>query len=313
VLARFHDVHWMEPARGRLDPGAGEVAEALDAGAKAVLLAPIAGDGMALPDAQKLCRARGVLLMVDARASVGTRILDGGPERYGDLVLLPPDGEPTPGACGGAILSGDGNGSDMDRPGALGIRHAIQALAQSVRDEPRLRRWFASTAPTVRRPERSGRPPRWAVAAAGARLLQARFRADQRARHAQVMRINFGNLPAVELIFDPSGFQSAGAALPLLAQGRDAIVAALAEQGVPTRGDLGGWLAPEGPRGPRATDVAERVLLVPLHPFYRPVDIEAIGERLRRATLRVNGTGWRDPTAEEDAQEGEDHSASSVS
>ncbi|MCP4872821.1 MAG: hypothetical protein GY898_29370 [Proteobacteria bacterium] len=296
VLGRFHQVHWMEPARGRIDPGPSEVAEALDAGAQAVLLAPIAGDGTSLPDAARLCQARGALLLVDARACVGTRILDGGPERFGDLVLLPPDGEPSAGVCAGAILCGDGTASEADKPGPLGLRKAVAAVAESLRDEPRLRRWFSLAAPQVHRPRAIGKPPAWAVAAAGARLRQARFRADQRARHAQVMRINFGNLPAVEMVTDPTGFQSAGAALPLLAQGRDEVVSALAEQGVPTRGDLAGWLAPEGARGPRALDVADRALLVPLHPFYRPADIEAIGERLRRATLRINGTGWTDPT-----------------
>ncbi len=299
VLRRFHQVHWMEPASGRLDPGPSEVAQALDEGARAVLLAPVAGDATSLPDAARLCRDHSALLLVDARASVGTRVLDGGPERYGDVVLLPPDGEPSRGVCGGAILCGDGGPRDDEqgRPGPLGVRAALSALAESIRDEPRLRRWLGTPkSPTAPGADAAARPPGWAVAAAAARLRQARHRADQRARHAQVMRINFGNLPAIEIVPDPPGFQSAGAALPLLARGRDGVVAALAEQGIPCRGDLGGWLAPEGERGPRAEEVADRALLVPLHPFYRPLDIEAIGERLRRATLRVNGTGWSDPT-----------------
>ncbi len=35
---------------------------------------------------------------------------------------------------------------------------------------------------------------------------------------------------------------------------------------------------------------------MPLHPFYRPRDLDWLAERLRQATLRANGDGAGDPT-----------------
>ena len=82
----------------------------------------------------------------------------------------------------------------------------------------------------------------------------------------------------------------------MLAQGRDGVAQELAAGGVPTLRGLADWLAPEGARGERATRVSERALFLPLHPFYRPADLVAVAEQLRRATLLVNGTGAGDPT-----------------
>ncbi len=300
VLSRFHQVHWMEPARGRFDPGPSEVAAALDAGARAVLLAPVAGDGSALPKAAELCRGRGALLALDARASIGTRILEGGPERFGDLVLLPVDGEPVPSPCGGAILCGDASTEDPDRVGRSGLRWAAAAVVGSLAYEPRLHRFWRPNGPTPTPVvAETAPPPPWSVAAASVRLAQAPHRAMQRARHAQVMRINFGHLPAIERPEDPPGFQTVGGAFAVLAAGREGVCRQLDAQGIRCLPGVAGWLAPDGQRSPRATEVSERALFLPLHPFFRPPDIEMIGEALRRATLRTNGTGWGDPGEED--------------
>jgi len=298
VLQRFRQVHWLEPAAGRLDPGPAEIREALDAGARAVLLAPIAGDGSALPEAAALCRDRGAVLALDARHSMGARVLEFGPEGYGDLILLPVDGEPAPAPCHGAVLCGAPPApAPSGAPPSLGLTLALSTVLASLRDEPRLRRlWRPREARTEELPLPATAPAAWTLAAASSRLEQSSSRAMQRARHAQHMRVNFGHVPAVELISDPAGFQSAGAGFPVLARGREAVIQSLAAQGIPTLLDLADWLAPEPERGPRALDISQRALFLPLHPFFQPADIEAIGERLRRATLRTNGTGWSDPS-----------------
>ncbi len=283
VLHRLHRVRWMPPAPGRLDPGPDEVIAALDAGAEAVLIAPVAGDCAGLPEAAAACERADALLLLDARTSVGSRLLDGGPERHGDLLLLPVDGEPVPSPCPGAILCGDGV-DDRDRLGPLRVRHAVRRLIASVRDEPRLRRLVdlpRPPPPAIDAPL----PPPWSVAAASARLAQAPLRAEQRARHAQRLRVNLGNIAGVELIPDPPGFQAAGGACGLLAVHRDRVAATLAARGVPTLSELGGWLAPIGARPSTSTRVDEQALLVPLHPFFSDGDIDSIGEALRRAAL----------------------------
>jgi len=298
VLDRFRLVHWMAPARDRLDPGPGAVAQALDEGARAVLLTPIAGDLRGLPEAARLCRQRGALLMVDGRASAGSRALDGGPELYGDLVLLPPDGEPARGPYPGAMLCGAGNEpGEGSRAGGSGLRWAAAALRSSVRDEPRLNR-FLGRPRDVARPvvAKTWPPPPWVVAACAARLSQFGGRSAQRARHARALRVNLGNLPAVQLIEDAAGYQSAGAAFAMLSQGRDGVAEQLQRAGIPTLGALAGWLAPASSRSDLAQQVADRMMLLPLHPFYRPDDLKAVAEQLRRATLLVNGTGMADPT-----------------
>lgn len=283
ALGRLHQVVWMPPAEGRLDPGLEQVIAALDAGAEAVLLAPVAGDCQALPEAAAACRRADALLLLDARTSVGSRLLDGGPERYGDLLLLPVDGEPAPAPCPGAILCGDGE-DDQERRGPLRLRHGLLRLMASLQDEPRLRRLLDPPRPT-HAPLDVRLPPPWSVAAASARLDQAPLRAEQRARHAQRMRVNLSNIAGVELVADPPGFQTAGSALPVLAADRDRVAGRLAEQGVPHLAGLGGWLAPPNAREASSIGVAERALLLPLHPFFSQRDIDTIGEALRRAAL----------------------------
>jgi hypothetical protein len=284
VLERFVHIHWMPPAVGRLDPGADEVAEALDAGARAVLLAPLAGDCQALPEAARLCGEHGALLALDARWSVGSRLLDGGPERYGDLVLLPVDGEPIPSPCPGAILCGDPSREPVARMGPLAVRWGVACLVSSVLEEPRLRR--ALRLPAISHPFWSApQPPPWTVAAASVRLDQSGLRSTQRALLAQTLRVHLGHVAGVTTIVDPPGFQAAGAAFALLTDGRDELVAGLTERGVPTLQALAGWLAPVRERDARSLDAAARALLLPLHPFFSRGDVDAMGEALRRASL----------------------------
>lgn len=288
-------VQWMEPARGRFDPGVAEVAEALDAGANAVLLTPLAGDCSSLPAVAELCASRGALLGVDARASMPARVLDGGPAAWGDVCLVPVDLEGGPSACPGAVLLGDPGPTD-GRTGGPQPRLLVRTLARALRDEPHLRRLVGAS----RRPHRAAPAPvppaGWALAAASARAAQASLRNTQRARHARAFQVHCSHLPAVRVPPPVAGHQAAGIAVPMLARGRDGVVACLHELGVETLPCPGAWLAPEGARGDRASELADSLFAVPLHPFYRPRDLDWITERLRQATLRVNGDGSADPT-----------------
>ena len=82
----------------------------------------------------------------------------------------------------------------------------------------------------------------------------------------------------------------------MLAQGRDAMLPILTELGVEPVPHGFEFLAPLQGRGDRANLLAGQLLLLPLHPFYGPRDIDAIAEALRRATVRANGIGSGDPT-----------------
>lgn len=275
------DVRWMEPARHRLDPDKARVAEAIAAGATAVLLAPVAGDCAALLGVADLCARKDVLLLVDGRAAAGGRVLDGPPTHRADLALTPPDGEPAPGPCGGAILLGDPGPSDPPRGTVeLPARLAVNSL----RTEPRLRRLVRTS--DVPCPCTEGAPT-WAFAAAAARLQQAETRASQRARHGRSLRRIISHVEGIDLPADPPGVQSAGGAVGMLVARRDEVVAHLSTHGLPSLQGALGWLAPPAARGPLATQAAEQALLLPLLPFYRPVDLDWIGETLRRATLRT--------------------------
>lgn len=288
-------IHWMEPARGRLDPGPSEVAEALAAGVHAVLLAPLAGDCSALPEAARLCADRGARLALDARASMAARVLDGGPAVWGDVCLVPVDAEGGPSPCAGAILLGEAPG-DPAPAGGLQPALFLRTLAAALRDEPHLRRLLAPTTRQTPPPEAQRPPPAWAVAAASVRATQAQQRNAQRARHARTLGVHCAHLPAVRVPPGLAAHQSTGLAVPLLAQGRDEIVRALRALGLEPVLDLAAWLAPPESRGERAQSVANELLALPLHPFYRPRDIDWLAERLRQATLRVNGDGRDDPT-----------------
>jgi hypothetical protein len=69
LLKRFPQTRWMEPAPGQLDPGADEIAAAIEWGAQAILLTPISGNCAGLAHAAQLCGSAGALLLVDARAA----------------------------------------------------------------------------------------------------------------------------------------------------------------------------------------------------------------------------------------------------
>jgi hypothetical protein len=287
-------VHWMNPAQDRLDPGPSQVAEALDAGANAVLLTPLAGDCSALPDVARLCEARGAVLAVDARASMAARVLDGGPAAWGDLCLVPVDAEGGPSPCPGAILLGEHD----DRPTATGGPQPtllLRTLKAAVRDEPHVRRFLRPLSPPPG-PPRLRAPSAWAVAAASARALQSAHRNTQRARHGRSLQIHCSHLPAVRVPPAAPGHQAAGIAVPMLARGRDGVIEVLKGLGLEPVEGLGAWLAPPEARDDRAQDVADGLLAVPLHPFYRPRDIDWLAECLRKATLRINGDGSADPT-----------------
>jgi len=304
ALRYFSNILWLDPKEGRLDPGESEIKRALDQGVGAMLLGPVTGDCSSLVAARKWCAGASVPLAVDARASMGSRTPDGGPAVFGDLTLLPVDGDTGPSACPGAFLGTPepmANGTHASSPGpVVALTSALTALAHSVRDEPRLHRLWAGPpgAPRDLSANPDGAPPGWACAAAHARLADADARASQRGRHARSLREHCGNVPAMELVDESHGFPVTGAAFPLLSQSAGEIANLLRSEGLPTGPGLGGWLAPETERTDRARQLAERVLLLPLHPYFRPEDLRWIGELLRRATLRVNGTGQADPTRE---------------
>ena len=299
LLERFRQVHWMEPAAGQIDPGMEEIAEALDWGAQAVLLTPISGNCSGLANAAQLCGEAGALLMVDARAAMGTRILESGPESFGDICLVPVDCEPNPSPCPGAILFGAPGLAEPTPAPPNAYTWALQTLVRSLRDEPRLRRLLA---PGGQLPERRPRlprfeaPPLWAMAVATVRMRQAASRASQRAHHVRALAQHCGNVPAVRIVLDEPGVQSAGGTFPMMAQGRDEMLPLLAECGIEAVPDGFEFIAPIEGRGDRATVLGSQLLLLPLHPFYGPRDIDAIAEALRRATVRVNGVGSGDPT-----------------
>lgn len=288
LLERFPQVRWMEPAAGQLDPGADEIAAAIEWGAQAVLLTPISGNCAGLAHAAQLCGSAGALLLVDARAATGTRILESGPESYGDLCLVPVDGEPGPSPCPGAILFGATGQPDHLGPGPNGYRWALQTLRRSLRDEPRLRRLGspALRPPQPPRPPRFEAPPPWSVAVATVRLRQAPARASQRAHHIRALIQHCGNVPGLQVVRDEAGIQSAGSTFPMLAEGRDQLVPLLLELGIEAVPDAFEFLAPPDQRPPGATLLASQLVLLPLHPFYGPRDIDVIAEALRRATVR---------------------------
>ncbi len=277
---------FLAPAPGRLDPGLAQVEAALQAGATAVLLAPVAGDCTGIQPIAALCAGRGVPLALDARMNSGGRVLDGPPGAWGDPTLLAVHGEPGPAPCPGAILVSSRppqpapNG--VASPAALDL--ALSLVRDSLRSEPRLRRLLGPGAPASLAP-RQGAAPAWAFAAAGARLQQAADRASQRARHGRTLRHNIAHIEGMSVIDEAPGVQSASCVLPILTRNRDAVAAWLARAGLPTLHGLAGWLAPEGGRSAEAEDVAARALFLPLHPFYRAQDLVSIGEALRRAAL----------------------------
>jgi hypothetical protein len=308
-------VLWLEPAEGRLDPGPAEVAAALDAGARGVILSPLWGDPAPIPEAARLCAARGVPLALDLRAAAGSRSAEGNPAAFGDLLLLPVDGEPEAAAspCPGAVLVGGGAGLESSgrptggSPGSAGPASTslaiARALAASLGREPRLLRLAAKLgvpvhprAPAGDAPPSANAPPPHALAAAAARLAQSSHRAEQRARHARTLRDHCGNLAAATLLADAAGCQCGGAWLPLLCRDRDATVAALAALGIPVRDDVADWLAPPSERGPRAREAQASSAFLPLHPFYRPADLRFLAETLRQAALRAHvGDAMADP------------------
>ncbi len=287
------EVIWMDPAHGRVDPGISEVAAALQAGANAVLLTPVAGDPSALPEISELCRRKGVPLALDSRASHGSRALDRCPEQLGDITVLAPHGEPDPSPCPGAILAGVA--PEATGAGPRELRWALTCLRRSLSDEPRLARWTGRVEPGSWSPPPAA-PPRWALAAASARLRQASGRADQRAWHARDFRVNTSNIPAVDVLPDARGCVSAGAVVATLARQRDEVAALLIAAGLPPVPGCAALLAPGGSRSEHATRVSERFLAIPLHPFLRPADKARLAEGLRTASLRANGDGWADPS-----------------
>ncbi len=286
---------WMEPAVGRTDPGPSEIAAALDQGANAVVLTPIAGDLQALPEAEQLCARRGAVLALDARNSMGARALERGPQNYADLCLVPADGEGGPSPCPGAVLLGD-EGSSDPRTGPRAPGWAIEVLARAIRDEPHLRRLLPLPGERSPRGHAPSLPPAWAIAAAAARAESAAHRGSQRARHARSLQMHCSHIAALDSVPAKQGFQAAGLAFPVLASGREGILRELRDTGVEAVTGLAGWLAPDAARGERSRALAERLILLPLHPYYRPQDLDWLAERLRQATLRVNGTGDADPS-----------------
>lgn len=273
------DARWMPPARRRLDPGPSEVAAALADGASAVLLAPVGGDVVGLREVADLCRRKGVPLALDVRFAAGGRVLDGPPGALGDLALVSVDGEPGPAPCPGAVLLGAAPPSPAPGTGA-----PVALLRDALRVDPRLRRILGPPQRDTSLAPQEGAAPPWAFAAAAARLQQSAHRASQRARHAGVLRKNLSHVEGVLLPDEPRGAQSAGGALGLRVQGRDAVAERLAAAGIPTLA-RGGWLAPEGARDTASEALAAEALFLPLLPFYRPRDLDHLGEQLRRAAL----------------------------
>jgi len=295
VLPRvFSNIHWMEPAEDCLDPGASEVREALAAGARAVLLAPIAGNCAALPEIEALCAEAGALFAVDARASVGSRMADRGPESFGDLLLVPGDGEPGPSLLGGAVLFGSRTRIKLPPRQRTTLRRslplALRLLAHTVRYEPRLRSLWRGPRKDATVPRIDpDKVPRWAFAAAQAKLHQSNQRWSQRARHVRTLHMHCSHLPGTTSLEDAPGAVTAGAAFPVLVPGADLVRRNLARMGVKCVPGLAGWLAPKAMRGPMAEQIAEEAIFLPLHPFYRPEDMGFLTEALRRAVLRSGG------------------------
>jgi dTDP-4-amino-4,6-dideoxygalactose transaminase len=291
ALASRFKMIWMDPEQGRLDPGADDVSRAIGRGARAVIASPIVGQGGSMRAVEEACRAADVILAVDARWSPGSRVGDRVIGDFGDLVLLPVDGEPGPAAVWGAILAGKGSVAATD-PAIVNGRapgHALSVLVHSLRDEPRLRRFLPPPAPSKRRETKTGRPPGWACAAASVRLAQAAQRATQRALHARTLRAHCGNVEGIELVNDPPGCQAAGGTFPLLVDRRDALAEALRTRGVPVLDAGLGPLRPDEKLGWGARDLAQRLLLLPLLPFYRRADLVFVGEQLRLAAY-ASGT-----------------------
>jgi len=303
VLPRlFAEIRWMEPASGRLEPGADEVREALESGAKAILLAPITGDCSALPEVATLCAEAGALFVVDARASVGSRIGEQGPEAFGDLLLVPVDGEPGPSLFTGAILFGSRQrGTQQSRPRTTlrrSLPFALRLLAHTVLYEPRLRSlWKGPQKETSVPSVDAEKAPRWAFAAAQARLHQSSERWTQRARHVRALHLHCSHLPGTKSLSDPQGSIAAGAAIPLRVADAELVRRNLRVMGVQCVPGLAGWLAPKGMRGPIAEELAAETIFLPLHPFYRPDDMGFLAEAVRRAVLRSGGGGIPDEPA----------------
>lgn len=80
----------------------------------------------------------------------------------------------------------------------------------------------------------------------------------------------------------------------MLAAGRDDLVAFLLELGVEAVPNTFEFLAPANSRPPGATSLASQLVLLPLHPFYGPRDIDVIAEALRRATVRSSAVSDSD-------------------
>ena len=295
VLPRhFSDIIWMEPALGRLDPGADEIAAAIEAGAVAILHAPIVGDCAPLPEIQQLCADANVLFALDARASVGSRVHEQGPETFGDLLLLPGDGEPTPSLLSGAVLFGCRNRHRLERRPRTTLRRslplALRLIAHTLRYEPRLRGLWSGPKKSAQVPQTApNEAPRWAFAATQARLFQSRQRWSQRTRHVRDLHLHCSHLPGTTSIDDRPGSITAGAAYPLLVANAQLVRRELQTMGVQGVPGLGGWLAPQSMRGPRAQELAAEAIFLPLHPFYRPEDMGFLSEALRRAVLRSGG------------------------
>ncbi len=292
--SHFSEILWMDPAEGRLDPGADEIADAIHAGAVAVLYAPIVGDCSELPKIERLCRDSDVLLALDARASVGSRVHELGPEDFGDLLLLPADGEPVPSLFSGAVIFGCRNRASFQRRPRTTLRRslplALRLVARTVRYEPRLRTLWSGPKKAASAPHLDpDKAPRWAFAAAQARLFQSSQRWSQRARHVRSLHLHCSHLPGSSSIDDQSGSVTAGAAYPLLVADAELVSRKLQALGVQCVPGLAGWLAPKAMRGRRAQKVAAEAIFLPLHPFYRPEDMGFLSEAVRRAVLRSGG------------------------
>jgi len=290
----FSEILWLEPAAGQLDPGVDEIEEAIKAGAKAILHAPIVGNCGTLPAIQLLCREAGVLLALDARASVGSRIHEQGPEDFGDLLLVPCDGEPTPSLLSGAVLFGcRARVSFQPRPRTTlrrSLPMALRLIAHTLRYEPRIRSLWSGPVKSASAPHMDAeKTPRWVFAAAQARLFQSKQRWAQRARHVRSLHLHCSHLPGSSSIDDESGALTAGAAYPLLVADAELVSRKLQSLGVQCVPGLAGWLAPKGMRGRRAQKIAAEAIFLPLHPFYRPEDMGFLSEAVRKAVLRSGG------------------------
>jgi hypothetical protein len=91
----------------------------------------------------------------------------------------------------------------------------------------------------------------------------------------------------IELVPDPPGCQAASGTFPLLVERADDLMEALSERGIPAVQDGLGSLRPDGKLGWGAREVASKLLLLPLLPFYSRNDIVFVGEQLRLAAYAI--------------------------